>query len=118
MSATETTTDVAGVVEPDARPDLAPAPRSGWIDHWDPEDPSFWEATGKRTARRNLIFSILAEHLGFSVWLLWSVSAAMLAKAGFGFSAQQLFWLVAVPNLVGSLPPIFAIFSRAWSVAI
>ena len=123
MSATETTTDVAsGVVEPDARPDLAPAPRNGWIDHWEPEDPSFWEATGKRTARRNLIFSILAEHLGFSVWLLWSVSAALLAKAGFGFSAQQLFWLVAVPNLVGSLlrlPYTFAVpkfGGRNWTV--
>ncbi|MDQ3158437.1 MAG: NarK/NasA family nitrate transporter [Actinomycetota bacterium] len=74
-----------------------------WIDHWDPEDPEFWETTGKPIARRNLIWSIFAEHLGFSVWLLWSVSAAMLVKVGFNFTPQQLFFLLAVPNLVGSL---------------
>ena len=67
-------------------------------------------------ARRNLVFSIFAEHLGFSVWLLWSVSAALLAEAGFAFTPQQLFWLVALPNLVGSLlrlPYTFAVPSSA-----
>src|SRR5881397_1391321 len=109
---------------PPATAESAPPflPRSGWIEHCTPEDPAFWEATGKKTARRNLIFSILAEHLGFSVWLLWSVSAALLAKAGFGFTPQQLFWLVAVPNLVGSLlrlPYTFAVpkfGGRNWTV--
>ena len=61
-----------------------------WIDDWRPEDEAFWENGGKKIARRNLIWSIFAEHLGFSVWLLWSVSAAMLAKVGFDFTAQQL----------------------------
>lgn len=94
-----------------------------WIDHWEPEDPEFWESTGKTVARRNLIWSIFAEHLGFSVWLLWSVSAAMLAGIGFDFSAQQLFFLVAVPNLVGSLlrlPYTFAVpkfGGRNWTMA-
>src|SRR5689334_23070487 len=117
MSATETPTAVDLTTAP-----IAPAPRNGWIDHWEPEDPAFWEATGKKTARRNLIFSILAEHLGFSVWLLWSVSAALLTKAGFGFTPQQLFWLVAMPNLVGSLlrlPYTFAVpkfGGRNWTV--
>jgi NNP family nitrate/nitrite transporter-like MFS transporter len=96
--------------------------RRGWIEHWTPEDPDFWESTGKAVARRNLVFSILAEHLGFSVWLLWSVSAALLARAGFDFSPQQLFWLVAVPNLVGSLlrlPYTFAVprfGGRNWTI--
>jgi len=74
-----------------------------WIDDWRPEDPEFWESTGKRVAQRNLIWSIFAEHLGFSVWLIWSVSAAFLPKAGFTFTAQQLFFLVAIPSLVGAL---------------
>ncbi|MFL6173043.1 MAG: MFS transporter [Marmoricola sp.] len=117
MSATETPTAAVTTAAP-----IPPAPRNGWIEHWDPEDPAFWEATGRRTARRNLTFSILAEHLGFSVWLLWSVSAALLAKAGFGFTPQQLFWLVAVPNLVGSLlrlPYTFAVpkfGGRNWTI--
>ena len=101
----------------------ASARRTGrWIDDWEPENPAFWESTGQAVAKRNLIWSIFGEHLGFSVWLLWSVSAALLAKAGFAFSAQQLFWLVAVPNLVGSLlrlPYTFAVpkfGGRNWAV--
>ena len=93
------------------------------IHDWHPEDDEFWENRGgKQVARRNLIWSILAEHLGFSVWLFWSISAAMLAKVGFDFTPQQLFVLVAVPNAVGSflrLPYTFAvplIGGRNWTV--
>ncbi|MEV7007048.1 MFS transporter [Streptosporangium sp. NPDC051022] len=94
-----------------------------WIDHWDPEDPAFWEATGRRVATRNLIFSIAVEHLGFTVWLLWSAVVVLLPKAGFPFTVDQLFWLVAVPNLVGAtlrLPYTFAVSAfggRNWNVA-
>jgi NNP family nitrate/nitrite transporter-like MFS transporter len=56
---------------------------STWISDWDPENGQFWEATGKRVARRNLIWSILAEHLGFSIWLVWSIVATKLPQAGF-----------------------------------
>ncbi|WP_300403169.1 MFS transporter [Nocardioides sp.] len=74
-----------------------------WIDDWRPEEEDFWENGGKQVARRNLVWSIFAEHLGFSVWLIWSVSSAFLVAQGFAFSAQQLFVLVAIPNLVGAL---------------
>ncbi|GIG59359.1 MFS transporter [Longispora fulva] len=73
-----------------------------WITQWTPEEPEFWAATGQKVARRNLVFSILAEHFGFSIWLLWSVVAVSLPAAGFRFSVDQLFWLVALPNLVGA----------------
>ncbi len=76
--------------------------RGRWIDQWNPEDDHFWHTTGKSIARRNLIYSIFAEHLGFSIWLLWSVVAVSLPAAGYDFSVDQLFWLVAVPNLVGA----------------
>ena len=82
----------------------ATAHRSGrWIDDWRPEDPEFWETTGAPIAKRNLIWSIFAEHLGFSVWLIWSVSSAFLVAQGFTFTPQQLFFLIAIPNLVGAL---------------
>ena len=74
-----------------------------WIEDWRPEDAEFWETTGRSVARRNLIWSIFAEHLGFSVWLIWSVSSAFLVATGFDYTPQQLFLLVALPNLVGSL---------------
>ena len=67
----------------------APVRRTGrWIDEWHPEDPDFWEQTGKAVARRNLVWSIFAEHLGFSVWLIWSVSSAFLVGLGFDYSPQ------------------------------
>src|SRR5262245_19471760 len=37
---------------------------SRWIEKWEPENPTFWEATGKKIARRNLVWSILAENIG------------------------------------------------------
>src|SRR5689334_4093040 len=81
----------------------ARSPRAHWIDDWRPEEPEFWEGGGRRVARRNLVWSIFSEHLGFSVWLIWSVSSAFLLASGFTFTPQQLFFLVAFPNLIGSL---------------
>ena len=93
-----------------------------WIEHWDPEDAEFWESTGRQVARRNLALSILVEHLGFSVWLIWSIVAVNLNNAGFAFTDSQLFWLVSVPSLVGAtmrIPYTFApaVFGgRNWTV--
>ncbi|MDG4825354.1 MFS transporter [Asanoa sp. WMMD1127] len=81
----------------------APAPTRGWITDWRPDDPEFWAATGRRVARRNLVWSIAVEHFGFSIWLLWSAVAVSLPAAGFAFTVDQLFWLVALPNLVGAV---------------
>ncbi|MFG2077805.1 MFS transporter, NNP family, nitrate/nitrite transporter [Nonomuraea maritima] len=72
-----------------------------WTTEWHPDDPVFWDSTGRRVARRNLVVSIVAEHLGFTVWTLWSVVATKMGSHE--FSTDQLFWLVALPNLVGSV---------------
>ncbi|MBM7785742.1 NarK family nitrate/nitrite MFS transporter [Tenggerimyces flavus] len=105
--------------------DTKPAPPTGsgrWINVWEPEDATFWARTGRRIAIRNLIFSVFAEHLGFLVWLLWSVVVVSLPAAGFNLTVDQLFWLVAVPNLVGAtlrIPYTFAVTrfgGRNWTV--
>lgn len=78
--------------------------RRRWLRHWDPEDERFWTATGHRVAFRNLLLSVVAEHVGFSVFSLWSVLVLFLGRdAGFVFTAGQKFLLVTVPALVGGL---------------
>ncbi|MGH7298295.1 MAG: MFS transporter [Polyangiaceae bacterium] len=93
-----------------------------WIAEWNPEDDAFWARTGRPVALRNLIWSIVAENIGFSVWMMWSVVATRLPAAGFHYTTDQLFLLVAVPGLVGSLlrlPYTFAVprfGGRNWTV--
>lgn len=86
-------------------PTAAPAARGAWLTDWRVEDPEFWRSTGRRIARRNLIASVVAEHVGFSVWALWSVVAVTLPVGSFPFLADvdKRFWLVALPNLVGAI---------------
>ncbi len=67
-----------------------------WISEWNPEDEKFWKSKGKAIAQRNLIWSIVAEHLGFSIWLIWSIVATKLPQAGFHYTTDQLFQLVAL----------------------
>ncbi|MCW2622632.1 MAG: NarK/NasA family nitrate transporter, partial [Frankiales bacterium] len=93
-----------------------------WIDHWDAEDPVFWERVGARTARRNLTFSILSEHIGFSVWTIWAVMVLFMPTPVWGFDVTDKFLLTTTPALVGSfvrLPYTFAIAKfggRNWTV--
>jgi NNP family nitrate/nitrite transporter-like MFS transporter len=98
-----------------------PAKRSRWIDDWDPENPAFWEATGKKVARRNLAFSIFSEHIGFSVWTMWASLVLFLGPA-YGFTPADKFLLTTTPALVGCLvriPYTFAVAKfggRNWTV--
>jgi MFS transporter, NNP family, nitrate/nitrite transporter len=93
-----------------------------WIDGWDPEDLGQWSRTGKFIARRNLWLSIFAEFLGFAVWALWSIVVPQLKAAGFALTVDQMFWLVAIPSLVGAtlrIPYTFAVplfGGRNWTV--
>jgi len=95
--------------------------RGRWIDRWEPENEEFWESTGKRIARKNLAFSIFAEHIGFSIWVLWTIIVINLANVGIAVSLSEQFWLIAVPNLIGStlrIPYTFAVprfGGRAWT---
>ncbi|MFB4317138.1 nitrate/nitrite transporter [Actinomadura sp. 21ATH] len=95
--------------------------RGRWIDDWRPEEPEFWRTGGARTARRNLIFSIFSEHIGFSVWTLWSVLVLFLGPA-YGIDPAGKFTLTAVPALIGSVlrvPYTFAVArfgGRNWTV--
>ncbi|MFF0153674.1 nitrate/nitrite transporter [Micromonospora sp. NPDC005203] len=93
------TTAVPGSIEQDRR---SLTLRGHWIDDWRPEDPIFWERRGSRIARRNLIFSIFSEHIGFSIWTMWSVLVLFLGPQ-YGIDPAGKFLLTAVPALVGSV---------------
>jgi NNP family nitrate/nitrite transporter-like MFS transporter len=92
-----------------------------WIEHWTPENEQFWAATGKKIANRNLWFSIFSEHVGFSIWSLWSVLVLFMGPK-YGFSAGDKFLLTSTPTLVGAiarLPYTFAVTKfggRNWTV--
>ncbi|MGV0719040.1 nitrate/nitrite transporter [Mycolicibacterium sp. XJ662] len=72
------------------------------IEHWDAEDVEAWESTNKHIAKRNLIWSIFAEHVGFSVWSIWSVMVLFMPQDVYRIDAAGKFYLVAIPTLVGA----------------
>ncbi|WP_136520118.1 MFS transporter [Cellulomonas telluris] len=124
---TQTTTPTPATAPPAAgAPATAPAEltlrRGRWIDGWDPEDADQWRTVGRAFARRNLGLSVFAEFLGFAVWALWSIVVPRLPDAGFALTVDQMFWLIAVPSLVGAtlrIPYTFAVpvfGGRNWTV--
>ncbi|WP_432249317.1 nitrate/nitrite transporter [Streptomyces sanyensis] len=92
-----------------------------WIEHWDPEDDTFWKTQGERIARRNLAYSVFSEHIGFSVWSLWSVMVLFMGPE-YGVDPAGKFFLIATATLVGALirvPYTFAVArfgGRNWTV--
>ncbi|MCV7344091.1 MFS transporter [Mycolicibacterium rhodesiae] len=88
--------------------------RSGYdIDDWDAEDVDAWNDGGSKIARRNLIWSIFAEHVGFSVWSIWSVMVLFMPQNVYHIDAAGKFFLVAVPTLVGAVLRIPYTFATA-----
>ncbi|MDT9681304.1 nitrate/nitrite transporter [Streptomyces sp. TRM76323] len=92
-----------------------------WIQEWDPEDETFWKEKGERVANRNLLFSVISEHIGFSIWTLWSVMVLFMGPE-YGIDPAGKFFLIAVATLVGAIirvPYTFAVArfgGRNWTV--
>jgi NNP family nitrate/nitrite transporter-like MFS transporter len=98
-----------------------------WIDDWRPEDLAFWNGGGSKIARRNLVVSIFTEHIGFSIWSLWSVLVLFLTPR-YGISvvpstaAAEKFTLITLPTALGAfvrLPYTFAVAKfggRNWTI--
>lgn len=104
-------------------PSTAPAQSRGgrWIDEWDPEDEAFWNEGGEKVAHRNLFFSVLSEHIGFSIWTLWSVMVLFMGPE-YGLTPADKFFIVSMATLVGAIvrvPYTFAVArfgGRNWTI--
>ncbi|MFE1285532.1 nitrate/nitrite transporter [Streptomyces sp. NPDC058751] len=99
----------------------APARGGRWIEEWDPEDEVFWAEKGEKVARRNLFFSVLSEHIGFSVWTMWSVLVLFMGPE-YGLTPADKFLLTSMVTLVGAVvrvPYTFAVAifgGRNWTI--
>ena len=104
-------------------PSTAPAASRGgrWIEHWDPENEAFWQEKGEKVAKRNLLFSVLSEHIGFSIWTLWSVLVLFMGPE-YGLTPADKFMLTSMVTLVGAVvrvPYTFAVAifgGRNWTI--
>ena len=83
---------------------------SSVLKKWEPENPAFWNETGKSIANRNLWISIPCLLLAFAVWMVWSMVVVKLPDVGFNYTKNQLFWLTALPALSGATLRIFYSF--------
>jgi NNP family nitrate/nitrite transporter-like MFS transporter len=77
---------------------------------WRPEDPAFWESTGKRIAYRNLAISVPALLCAFAVWGMWGIITVQMHNLGFPFSQAELFTLTAIAGIAGATMRIPASF--------
>ena len=71
----------------------------GWITRWDPDDPQFWASDGRRIARRNLALSVFAEHIGFCIWVLWTV-----IRSGLSTVVHASWWTGTMRNITYTDP--------------
>jgi NNP family nitrate/nitrite transporter-like MFS transporter len=76
-------------------------PNRSTLTDWRPEDPQFWEQTGKVIAWRTLAITTVALILSFATWFVVSAVVVRLPAIGFNFTDMQLFWLTAMPGLAG-----------------
>lgn len=80
------------------------------LTHWDAEDLAAWEAGGKTIARRNLFWSVVIVHLGYSIWALWPVMGLFMPRDVYGFSAGDKLLLGITATLAGAiLRPIYSV---------
>ncbi|MFC4375217.1 MFS transporter [Nocardia halotolerans] len=115
-------TAIAATGQPTQAPSFEYQKRGRWLTRWEPDNPAFWASGGEQTAKKNLWFSVFAENLGFSVWVLWGSIVTAMGAAGFTFleglgrgnptAVANALLLTSVPSLVGAtlrVPYTFAI---------
>jgi len=132
---TTTTTPPAATAPAAVDPGLGLVGPGRWIERWNADDEQFWAVRGRSIARRNLGYSVFAEHIGFSVWLLWSIVVVSMSGTftpdgtlvsaganGWALTPGQALTVIAVASGVGAvlrIPYTFAVpifGGRNWTV--
>lgn len=73
------------------------------IQNWKPEDPVFWEQTGKALAWRTCGITTFSLIFSFATWFVMSAVVVRMPAIGFQFTTSQLFWLAAMPGLAAGI---------------
>ncbi len=68
-----------------------------WLSAWTPEDPAFWEKTGKSLAWKTLTITTLNLMMAFIVWFVVSALVVRLPNVGFKLSATEFIHTFLIP---------------------
>lgn len=74
-----------------------------WLTQWEPENPEFWESTGKKVANTALVITTANLFLAFVTWFVVSALVVKLPQIGFKLTTAELFWLTAIPGLAAGI---------------
>lgn len=69
---------------------------------WQPDDESFWREQGHQLTAHFPKLNLMLLLAGACVWMQWSVLAVLMLNAGFPFSIEQLFRLIASAGLAAA----------------
>ncbi|HEY0868520.1 MAG TPA: nitrate/nitrite transporter [Fimbriimonas sp.] len=81
-----------------------------WLKNWEPENPEFFETTGKPIAWRTLIVTTFCLTIAFTTWFMVSAIVPNLKGIGFNITESQAFWLLAMPGLAAGTLRILHMF--------
>lgn len=73
------------------------------LPRWEPENPQFWNETGRATAWRTCAITTFSLLFSFATWFVMSAVVVKMPQIGFKFSTMELFWLAAIPGFASGI---------------
>jgi len=73
------------------------------LPRWEPENPQFWNETGRAIAWRTCGVTTFSLLFSFATWFVMSAVVVRMPAIGFQFSTMELFWLAAIPGLASGI---------------
>lgn len=73
------------------------------LPRWEPENPQFWNETGRAIAWRTCGITTFSLIFSFATWFVMSAVVVRMPAIGFKFTTMELFWLAAIPGLASGI---------------